>query len=158
MSKHRPAQLVQTSKRQFHLRFDAGDLADSKTSGLPARISQKRGLARSRLSPDDQHPAPATADVLEQAVQLLTLAGTAPEPRRALDAHRPQSLDDQGTDQWLTRARGKGAESTLHGITTTKQEVAMSATEAHDTSSDTSVGKVDMKLENQIIPVSDVDR
>ena len=34
----------------------------------------------------------------------------------------------------------------------------MSATEAHDTSSDTSVGKVDMKLENQIIPVSDVDR
>jgi catechol 2,3-dioxygenase-like lactoylglutathione lyase family enzyme len=34
----------------------------------------------------------------------------------------------------------------------------MSATEAHETSSDTSVGKVDMKLENQIIPVSDVDR
>ena len=34
----------------------------------------------------------------------------------------------------------------------------MSATEAHDTSSDQSVGKVDMKLENQIIPVSDVDR
>ena len=34
----------------------------------------------------------------------------------------------------------------------------MSATEAHETSSDTSVGKVDMALENQIIPVSDVDR
>src|SRR5450755_3183018 len=34
----------------------------------------------------------------------------------------------------------------------------MSATEAHDTSSDQSLGKVDMKLENQIIPVSDVDR
>jgi predicted enzyme related to lactoylglutathione lyase len=34
----------------------------------------------------------------------------------------------------------------------------MSTTEAHDTSSDQSVGKVDMKLENQIIPVSDVDR
>src|SRR5664279_4879627 len=34
----------------------------------------------------------------------------------------------------------------------------MSATEAHDTSSDASVGKVDMKLENQVIPVSDVDR
>jgi catechol 2,3-dioxygenase-like lactoylglutathione lyase family enzyme len=32
----------------------------------------------------------------------------------------------------------------------------MSATEAHDTSS--SVGKVDMKLEVQVIPVSDVDR
>ncbi len=34
----------------------------------------------------------------------------------------------------------------------------MSATEAHHTSSDTSIGKVDMKLEVQIIPVSDVDR
>ena len=34
----------------------------------------------------------------------------------------------------------------------------MSATEAHDTSSDASVGQVDMKLEVQIIPVSDVDR
>src|SRR5471032_1664321 len=34
----------------------------------------------------------------------------------------------------------------------------MSATEAHDTSSDASVGKVDMKLEVDIIPVSDVDR
>src|SRR6202048_1639542 len=34
----------------------------------------------------------------------------------------------------------------------------MSATEAHDMSSDQSVGKVDMKLENQIIAVSDVDR
>ena len=34
----------------------------------------------------------------------------------------------------------------------------MSATEAHTTSGDTSVGNVDMKLEVQIIPVSDVDR
>src|SRR5712672_2668336 len=34
----------------------------------------------------------------------------------------------------------------------------MSATDARDTSSDTSIGKVDMKLENQLIPVSDVDR
>jgi catechol 2,3-dioxygenase-like lactoylglutathione lyase family enzyme len=34
----------------------------------------------------------------------------------------------------------------------------MSTTEAHTTSSDTKVGKVDMKLEVQIIPVSDVDR
>jgi len=34
----------------------------------------------------------------------------------------------------------------------------MSATEAHDTSSDASARKVDMKLEVQIIPVTDVDR
>jgi catechol 2,3-dioxygenase-like lactoylglutathione lyase family enzyme len=34
----------------------------------------------------------------------------------------------------------------------------MSATETHDMSSDASVGNVDMKLEVQIIPVSDVDR
>ena len=34
----------------------------------------------------------------------------------------------------------------------------MSATEAHHTGSDASVGKVDMNLEVDIIPVSDVDR
>jgi catechol 2,3-dioxygenase-like lactoylglutathione lyase family enzyme len=34
----------------------------------------------------------------------------------------------------------------------------MSATEAHNTSGDASVAQVDMKLEVQIIPVSDVDR
>jgi catechol 2,3-dioxygenase-like lactoylglutathione lyase family enzyme len=34
----------------------------------------------------------------------------------------------------------------------------MSATEARDTSRDAGVGKVDMKLEIQVIPVSDVDR
>ena len=34
----------------------------------------------------------------------------------------------------------------------------MSATDAHETSSYTSIGKVDMKLEVQTIPVSDVDR
>ena len=34
----------------------------------------------------------------------------------------------------------------------------MSATEAHDTSRGGSLGKVDMKLEVDIIPVSDVDR
>ena len=34
----------------------------------------------------------------------------------------------------------------------------MSATDVHETSRDASVGRVDMKLEVMIIPVSDVDR
>ena len=34
----------------------------------------------------------------------------------------------------------------------------MSATEVHSTSRDAAVGKVDMHLEVEIIPVSDVDR
>jgi len=34
----------------------------------------------------------------------------------------------------------------------------VSATELHDPSRDANVGKVDMKLENEVIPVSDVDR
>jgi catechol 2,3-dioxygenase-like lactoylglutathione lyase family enzyme len=38
------------------------------------------------------------------------------------------------------------------------QEVAMSATDAQTTRTDARVGQVDMKLEVQIIPVSDVDR
>src|SRR6202047_3312153 len=40
----------------------------------------------------------------------------------------------------------------------TDQEVAMSATEVPSVTSETSVRRVDMKLEVQIIPVSDVDR
>jgi catechol 2,3-dioxygenase-like lactoylglutathione lyase family enzyme len=39
-----------------------------------------------------------------------------------------------------------------------QQGVAMSTTDAHTTSNAASVGKVDLKLEVQIIPVSDVDR
>jgi catechol 2,3-dioxygenase-like lactoylglutathione lyase family enzyme len=38
------------------------------------------------------------------------------------------------------------------------QEVAMTATEQHDRSRDASVGQVDMRLEVDVIPVSDVDR
>jgi catechol 2,3-dioxygenase-like lactoylglutathione lyase family enzyme len=38
------------------------------------------------------------------------------------------------------------------------QEIAMSATEAGTTSRDASVGNVDMKLEVDVIPVSDVER
>ena len=36
--------------------------------------------------------------------------------------------------------------------------VVRSATDVHDTSRDACVGRVDMKLEVMIIPVSDVDR
>jgi catechol 2,3-dioxygenase-like lactoylglutathione lyase family enzyme len=38
------------------------------------------------------------------------------------------------------------------------QEADMSATEAHDTSGNAGVGTLDMKLENQVIAVSDVNR
>src|SRR6516165_10785224 len=41
---------------------------------------------------------------------------------------------------------------------TANQEVVMSVTDVHDTSRDASVGRVDMKLEVMIIPVSDVER
>src|SRR6202000_3349956 len=54
----------------------------------------------------------------------------------------------------------------LDGVTTSKtdcglptdQEAAMSATEAGTPGRDASVGGVDLKLEIQVIPVSDVDR
>jgi hypothetical protein len=64
--------------------------------------------------------------------------------------------------------RGEGAETTLHGLTNTNTdrglpthqpvEEGMSATEESTTSRTASVGKADMKLEVDIIPVSDVDR
>jgi hypothetical protein len=40
----------------------------------------------------------------------------------------------------------------------TDQEIALSATEVHTATSETSVPRVNMNLEVQIIPVSDVDR
>src|SRR4029077_14899214 len=72
----------------------------------------------------------------------------------------------RGVDPGAHRARRTGAESTLHGNTTTKtdsrlpnhQEAAMSATEKGTAGRDASVGQVDMKFEVQVIPVTDVDR
>jgi hypothetical protein len=54
--------------------------------------------------------------------------------------------------------RANRAKTQLRISCNANQEVAMSATDVHDTSRDASVGRVDMKLEVQIIPVSDVDR
>jgi catechol 2,3-dioxygenase-like lactoylglutathione lyase family enzyme len=48
--------------------------------------------------------------------------------------------------------------SSTEGLPWRDQEVAMSATEAHDTASETAVGSAAMKLEVDIIPVSDADR
>jgi catechol 2,3-dioxygenase-like lactoylglutathione lyase family enzyme len=54
--------------------------------------------------------------------------------------------------------RANHAKAQLRVSCNANQEVAMSAADVHDTSRDASVGQVDMKLEVQIIPVSDVDR
>jgi catechol 2,3-dioxygenase-like lactoylglutathione lyase family enzyme len=57
-------------------------------------------------------------------------------------------------DIWPAAAHHRGHEVLFNSI----QEVAMSAIEALNTGRDANVGKVDMKLEVAIIPVSDVDR
>jgi catechol 2,3-dioxygenase-like lactoylglutathione lyase family enzyme len=67
----------------------------------------------------------------------------------------------------VARTRSACGERTVHDLTKTKttvvflnanQEVPVSTTEVHDRMGGTSVGNVDLKLEVQIIPVSDVDR
>ena len=57
----RSAQLVPASEGQLHLRLDPGDLSDSKPTGLPGAVAQKRRLANARLTPDEEDRALATS-------------------------------------------------------------------------------------------------
>jgi hypothetical protein len=87
LGQHRSAQLMQASERQFHLGLDSCDLSNHETSRLTDSVSQQRRLPETRLPPDHDDPALAAANVLEQPVQVLALAGPAKEPRRGTDGH-----------------------------------------------------------------------
>ena len=85
---HRRAELMQPRERQLHLGLDAGDPRDAKAGRLPGAVVQERRLADARLAADDQHRALAAADVLQQPVERLTLAG-APQQERGTAGHGP---------------------------------------------------------------------
>ena len=115
----RRAELMQPGEGQLHLGLDAGDPGDVE-SGCPFRgMLHQHRLAHARLAADHEHAAVARACVVEEPVQRLTLAGTAPERRGARD----RGHDGEPTDQGLTRAR----RSPDRGIvTTTKRRTARS--------------------------------
>jgi hypothetical protein len=73
---HRRAELMQSRERQLHLGLDAGDARDAKARRLPSAVVQEGRLADARLPAEDQHRALAAADVLQQPVERLTLAGS----------------------------------------------------------------------------------
>src|SRR5829696_1495933 len=74
---------MQAGERQLHLGLDARDLLDTKTSGLSSAVAQERRLADPGLAADDEHGTLPAADVLEQPVQPLTLAGAPQQDRTA---------------------------------------------------------------------------
>ena len=74
---------MQPRVRQLHLRLDAGDLQDPEPRGLAGGVPQQRGLADAGLAADHQRAAAAATRVVEEPIQGATLAGSAPECRRA---------------------------------------------------------------------------
>ena len=87
---------MQPGERQLHLGLDAGDPRDAEAGRLPRAVVQERRLADARLPADDQDRALAAADVLQQPVERLALAGSAQQHRRTAPGHGPASLNDPG--------------------------------------------------------------
>jgi hypothetical protein len=77
----------QPGERQLHLGLDPGDLRDPEAGRLAGAVAQQRRLADAGLAPDDQCRARTAAYLVQQPVQHLALAGSAPERRRALSGH-----------------------------------------------------------------------
>ena len=86
-AQHRPTQLVQPGEGQLHLGLHARR-ALQPASGRPlGDVLQQRRLAHPRLSVDDQRPALARPDGLQQPVEVSTLGAAAQQhgslaPRR----------------------------------------------------------------------------
>ncbi len=79
-AEHRCEELMESRKRQLHLRFDPGDLSDIETRSLCGDLLQQRRLADPRLAPDDQDGAPPTARVPQKPLERLALAQPVAKP------------------------------------------------------------------------------
>ena len=95
-TEHRRAELMQSRERQLHLGLDPGDPGDAEARRLPSAMVQQRRLADARLAADDQHCALPAADVLQQPVERLALAGSPQQHRRTGRGHRSGSVNDAG--------------------------------------------------------------
>jgi 3-oxoacyl-[acyl-carrier protein] reductase len=102
---------MQPSERQLHLGLDARNLRDTEAGRLPGAVMQEGRLADSRLPPDDEHPAVAAANVLQQPVERLALAGSAQQHRRARGGHRKRKrrpgMEPRGTPGATSRLRSQ---------------------------------------------------
>ena len=83
---HRPAELMDPSERQLHLRLNARELRDSVAGRLTGGVAQQRGLADAGLAADDQDLALASANPRQQPVEQFALAGPAHEARPTNDS------------------------------------------------------------------------
>jgi hypothetical protein len=68
---------MQPGKREVNLRLGACRPRDAAPRGMRGQIIQQRGLARSCLTAQDQHPAVTRLNHCRQPVQHLTLATSA---------------------------------------------------------------------------------
>jgi hypothetical protein len=82
MVEERLAELMECSKWQHQLVFDAGYVHNPAVLGLVCAILQERGLTDARLTSHDESPAVAATHIREQAIQNLAFAFAAYEERR----------------------------------------------------------------------------
>ena len=76
---------MQRRERQLQLGLDARDLRDTEAGRLTSAVVHHRRLADARLAGDDEHRALSAANVRQQPVERVALAGTAQRHRRARD-------------------------------------------------------------------------
>ena len=85
------AQLMQDSKRQFHLGLDTRGPDHQAIGRALLHVVQQDGLADSRLTAQDQHPAVTRAHLVQQPVHDRLLAIPATQCLGHEDSHHPGS-------------------------------------------------------------------
>jgi hypothetical protein len=95
-AQHRPAQLMQPGKHEFHLRLHARRPSQpaSRTASLPGQVLQQHGLADAGVTADDQDRAVSGPDRFDHVIERLALGAAAGQPVHAcaLDSPRRQGV------------------------------------------------------------------
>jgi len=68
-TEQRYAQLMQAGERQLHLGLDSHRPLDGQVRRRCGQVLKQRRLPDPRFAPNHQRPAPAPADVIDQAIQ-----------------------------------------------------------------------------------------
>lgn len=89
---HGRQQLVQRGERQIHLRLYAGGAHDANTRCLVDQPVQKRRLADTRLTADDECPALPRANGVHEGAEGLALTAPADQPRTTATRDRTEVL------------------------------------------------------------------
>ena len=73
LAQRREQQLVQAREGELRLRLDPDSAQYPKAPGVVGRVLEQGGLADPRVAPQDQRPAVAVPDIVEQLSEPGTL-------------------------------------------------------------------------------------